>query len=76
MGCLHWTYDVVQRQDVNAITLALEGHTDLLIAIFGKKEDERPRRKMTSEGFKAFAASHNRRYAKPRSHRGGAPESE
>lgn len=45
------------------LLMALEGRIELLKSIFGDAKANHTPRKMTPAGFRAFAASHNRRYA-------------
>lgn len=67
MGWLGWTPVEAMGADVNLVLIAIKGREGLLQMIFGSGNSAPGKPgKMSAEGFKAFAAKHNRSYARRR----------
>lgn len=59
MGWLGWTEDELNATTLTAIETAYRGKVNMLQAIFGSGEKDKPKKKASPDELRSFAKTHN-----------------
>lgn len=65
-GWLGWSFEEAWHTDINAIRVAMEGRADMLMSIFGGKQDSDQDDRPVADKLKSFVKSHNALWTKRR----------